>query len=248
MWRAAPADDDLRRDGIGLGFDDSGWEPIEVPGHWRSTPAFAESDGSLIYRTSFDLAPPSDRQRTWVTIDGVFYQGDVWLDGAYLGDPEGYFFPHTYEMTSLARLGPEHVLAIEVTCGRPGDLRAKRNITGVFQHGNVVDPTWNPGGLWRSVRIETTGPVRIASVRVLPRDVSEARANVVLRANLDSDQARSVRIRTLVDGQVVSKAGIKRQSGFLYFIDKLGDLSSVKMSRKGRKKTAKKKKAAKKKK
>lgn len=203
-WRAAPADDDLRRDGIGLGFDDSGWEPIEVPGHWRSTPAFAESNGSLIYRTSFDLVPPADRQRTWVTLDGVFYQGDVWLDGAYLGDPEGYFFPHTYEMTSLARLGPEHVLAIEVTCGRPGDLRAKRNITGVFQHGNVVDPTWNPGGLWRPVRIETTGPVRIASLRVLPRDVSEARANVILRANLDSDQARSVRIRTLVDGHIVS--------------------------------------------
>ncbi len=203
-WRAAPADDDLRRDAIGLGYDDAGWEPVPVPGHWRSTPAFVDSNGPLIYRTSFTMPAPTERERSWVTFDGVLYQGDVWLDGAYLGDPEGYFFPHTYEITSLARLADDHVLSVEVTCGNPGDLRAKRNITGVFQHGNVVDPMWNPGGLWRPVRVTRTGPVRIATLRVLPRDVSDARANVMLRANLDSDQARSVRIRTIVDGQVLS--------------------------------------------
>ena len=52
-WRAAPADDDLRRVAFGLGFDDASWEPVEVPGHWRSTPAFAELDGPLIYRNRF---------------------------------------------------------------------------------------------------------------------------------------------------------------------------------------------------
>jgi hypothetical protein len=40
------------------------------------------------------------------------------------------------------------------------------------------------------------------------------------------------------------KAGIKRMSGYLYFIDKQGDVACVKMSRGGRKKS--KKKAAKK--
>ena len=32
-WRAAIADDDLRRSAFALDFDDDGWEPIEVPGH-----------------------------------------------------------------------------------------------------------------------------------------------------------------------------------------------------------------------
>ena len=98
-----------------------------------------------------------------MVFDGVFYQADVWLDGAYLGDPEGYFFPHTFEITDLARLGAEHVLAVEVTCSPPADRRAKRNITGIFQHWDCMDPTWNPGGLWRPVRIERTGPVRITA-------------------------------------------------------------------------------------
>lgn len=202
-WRAAIADDDLRRDGVGMTFDDRSWEPIAVPGHWSSVPAFADADGPLIYRTHFHLDPEPGARR-WVTFEGIFYQADVWMDGAYLGDPEGYFFPHSYDITSLAALGREHVLAVEVSCAPQRDKRAKRNLTGIFQHWDCIDPDWNPGGLWRPVRIETTGAVRIASLRVLPRDVSEARANVVLRATLDSDAARTVRMHTLVDGQVAA--------------------------------------------
>lgn len=51
--------------------------------------------------------------------------------------------------------------------------------------------------------------------------------------------------------QKVAKVGIKKESGYLYFIDKKGDVSRAKMSRGGKKKKAKKapaKKAGKKKK
>ena len=165
-------------------------------------PAFAESDGPLLYRTRFELDAGPGGARHWVVLDGVFYQADVFLDGAYLGDPEGYFFPHSYEITDLARLAPEHVLAVEVACAQPQDRRAKRNLTGVFQHWDCMDPAWNPGGLWRGVRIERTGPVRINRMRVLCRDAEPERANVMVRAELDSDEARTVRIRTTVDSAV----------------------------------------------
>jgi hypothetical protein len=35
-------------------------------------------------------------------------------------------------------------------------------------------------------------------------------------------------------GQVVLKCGIKREAGYLYYVDKNGDLCKAKMSRKGR--------------
>ena len=35
--------------------------------------------------------------------------------------------------------------------------------------------------------------------------------------------------------ELVAKAGVKRQDGYLYFIDKQGDVSRVKMARGGRK-------------
>lgn len=202
-WRAALATDDLRRDGMGLEFDDARWAPVTVPGHWQSNPEFASSGGPLIYRHRFTLPRPAHGQRTFVVLDGVFYQADVWLDGAYLGDPEGYFFPHALEFTDLARLSDEHVLAIEVACPTPGDLTAKRNLTGVFQHNEFGRPGWNPGGFWRPVRVITTGSVRIDRLRVLCRDVGDERAHMKLHARLDSDIARRVRVRTFVDGVAI---------------------------------------------
>ncbi|HET9608052.1 MAG TPA: hypothetical protein VFP06_00505, partial [Acidimicrobiales bacterium] len=204
-WRAAAADDRLRRSYTERDFDDAAWHAVAVPGHWRSTPAFAESDGPLLYRRRFAAAAPAAGRRAWLTFDGLFYQGDVWLDGGYLGDTEGYFFPHTFEVTESLRAGAEHALAVEVTCTPQHGSPAKRNITGVFQHWDCLDPQWNPGGIWRPVRLTETGPVRIAALRVICAEASATRAVLALRAVLASDGARRVRLRTEV-GEVDHEA------------------------------------------
>ena len=201
-WRAALADDDLRRAAFGLDFDDGSWEAIDVPGHWRANAAFADADGPFIYRTRFDLDPGPPGARQWIVLDGVFYQADVWLDGAYLGDQEGYFAPHAYDITELARLGREHVLSVEVANPAQRDRRAKRTITGVFGHWDCLDPDDNVGGIWRPVRVERTGPVRLDTVRVVCREVTGDRATVDVHARLDAAEARTVLVRTIADGRV----------------------------------------------
>ena len=143
-WRATAADDELRRSGIGLDVDDDEWCDVTVPGHWRSYgPDFA-GDGPILYRKRFELPAPAAGARRWITFDGIFYQADVWLDGAYLGDPEGYFFPHSFDISALSRLGEDHVLAVEVTCNPERGTAGRRNITGLFQHSEAVDRDWNP--------------------------------------------------------------------------------------------------------
>ena len=213
VWRLTPADDDLRRDGIGLDVDDRHWLESIVPGHWRRHPALADSDGPILYRRRYTMGEPDAATRRWITLEGVFYQGDVWLDGAYLGDPEGYFFPHTYDITALSRIGIEHVVAIEVTCSPQRSHRGRRNITGVFQYWDGIDREWNPGGLWRPVHVFDTGPVRIDRYRLLCRDADISRAHVLLSARLDSDESRPVVLRTLVDGIVVNEAERRIASG-----------------------------------
>ncbi len=205
VWRVAPADDDLRRDAIGLDVDDADWAELTVPGHWRNHPEFADHDGPLLHRRRYRLPEPAEGRRRWITLDGVFYQADVWLDGAYLGDPEGYFFPHTFDITALSRIGDEHVVAIEVACPPVRSHRGRRTITGVFQHWDGMDRTWNPGGLWRPVHVFDTGPVRIDRYRVLCRDADDARAHVLLAARLDSDGPRHVTVRTTVDGEIADE-------------------------------------------
>jgi beta-mannosidase len=200
-WRAVEADDDLRRTYYNEQFDDRDWEPVVVPGHWRSSPAFAHSDGPLLHRCSFAHPAPAPGRRAWLNFEGLFYQGDHWIDGTYLGDTEGYFMPHTFEVTEALRARAEHTLALEVTCAPQTDKTAKRNITGVFQHWDCLDPDWNPGGLWRPVRVTETGPVRIARLRVLCREATAERAVVSFHAVLDSDAARTVQVRSTIGNQ-----------------------------------------------
>ncbi len=214
VWRATPADDDLRRDAIGVDVDDSAWDEIVVPGHWRNHPSFADSDGPLLYRRAFTMPEPGTGRRRWITLDGIFYQADVWLDGAYLGDPEGYFVPHSFDVTALSGIGAEHVIAIEVACTARASPRGKRNITGIFQHWDGLDRNWNPGGIWRPVHVYDTGPVRIDRFRVLCRDADESRAHLLLNARLDSDRSQSVTIRTRVGGAVASES-VRRVAGGL---------------------------------
>jgi len=213
QWRVTKATDDALRTSVGLDTDDEEWPTISVPGHWQSHPQFATQNGPLLYRKDFELDVPHDGERRFIVVDGLFYQGDVWLDGAYLGDPEGYFVPHAYDITALSKLDTEHVLAIGATCSPQRDKKAKRNITGVFQHWDCIDPNFNPGGIWRGVRIERSGPVRIDALRVLCRDANEARANVRLSARLDSNGDLPVRIVTYVNNKVVDEIEKSLASG-----------------------------------
>ena len=136
------------------------------PGTGAHIPRFASTDGPLLHRRWFDSPDwASDGARSWLVFDGVFYLGDVWLDGTYLGDTEGYFFAHEFDVTAQVAEREEHLLAVETACARQSDRTAKRNITGVFQHWDCSDPDWNPGGIWRPVRLERTGPVRISRLR-----------------------------------------------------------------------------------
>ena len=199
-WRAIEATESLRRrfPNPDLDDDDDRWANVNVPHHWRSAPEFAESDGPLLYRRRFESDHPGAQRRGWLTLEGLFYQGDVWLDGIYLGNTEGYFFPPTFEITDQLRDRTEHVLAVEVTCARQNDRTAKRNLTGVFQHWDCIDPDWNPGGIWRPVGISETGPVRINRLRVLCAEATAERARLDITAELDAAVAGPVELRTTV--------------------------------------------------
>lgn len=198
MWPAAPSDDDLRRVMADPDLDDSSWERLEIPGHWRANPSFAESDGPVVYRRHFEGPAPEPGRRAFLTFDGVFYQSDVWLDGDYLGDTEGYFFPQTFEVTAPLGTRTEHLLAVEVACGRPDDRARKRNLTGVFQHWDCIDPDWNPGGIWARVRLHETGQVWIRSLKVLCRDANAESATLDFEAALDTPEARGVTVVTRI--------------------------------------------------
>lgn len=204
-WRAAPADDELRRLFATPDHPDRDWTAVTVPGHWRASPDLAHHDGPLLYRHRFDLDPAADDgsatrtdDRWWLEFDGIFSQGDVWLDGVYLGDTDGYFVPHRFEITEQARDRHDHLLAVEVGSPRPGDRDAKRTLTGCFDHGDLIARSWNAGGIWRPVSVRRTGPVAIRHFRTLCIGADERGGRLRLRAVIDATASQQLTFRTVV--------------------------------------------------
>ena len=202
-WRAAVADDDLRRTWL---------EPVlrrprlgadrRCPATGARPPRSPTRDGPLLYRTRFDAPTgrPTASARLARASTALFYQGDVWLDGAYLGDTEGYFFPHDVR-GHRARSPARH----EHTARRRGrrarrqtDRTAKRNITGVFQHWDCSTPTGTPAASGGRSAIERTGPVRIRRLRVCAARPTRPGAIVVVPSPTStSTRPATVTLRTI---------------------------------------------------
>ncbi len=212
-WKATEADGTTERTFADVGFDDSDWPTIQVPGHWRSSPEFATSDGPLLYRRTFPMEPPSSGRRRILLLHGLFYYGDIWLDGGYVGDTQGYFECHAFDVTERMGHGNDHTLAVELACPPQPDATAKRLVTGVFSHWDNLDPDWNPGGLWRPVRMIETGPVRLARARVVCTEATSEHGQLLVDLDLDADEEleveKSVSLHAHVRGEGVDVHAIR---------------------------------------
>ena len=201
-WRAVVADEDLRRSWLDDGGPvDDDWEPVEVPGHWRSHAAFADANGPLLYRTRFEQDRPAEGERRWLRFDGLFYQGDVWLDGAYVGDTEGYFFPHCFEVTEALADRTEHRLGVEVACSpqtdRDPQAQPHRGLPALGLPRPRLEPRRHlAAGLHR----DRPAPIRIQHLRVLCRRADATRADVAVRAVLDAAEGGGATITTTIGG------------------------------------------------
>lgn len=179
-WRAAPATEALRREYVQPDFDDVTWLELDVPGPWPT--GEIDPTHGVLHRAEFTIAESSihDDARTWLVFDGVRDQADVWLDGGYLGDTDGGFQPHEFEVSSNTAAQREHLLAIEVTADQIDDM-------------DSID-----GGVWAPVRIETSGPVRLRRHRIVCLDADNERATLRIVVDADSVDDRDITLRTRV--------------------------------------------------
>ncbi len=197
-WKIHPADETGRRTVGDRALDDMAWAEVSVPGNWQDVAGFEQAESAL-YRRWFTLpeSPTPTGRRRWLTIDGLCSQGDVWLDGAYLGDTEGYFVRHTFDITDRLGTDPDHLLAIEANCLQPDGP----SLTDVFTGGGE-----SPGGIWHDVRLEETGDVRLTNLTLLVLEADADRAIVRFRATLDSRGTHLATVTTSITraGKVTS--------------------------------------------
>ncbi|MFN7472280.1 MAG: glycosyl hydrolase 2 galactose-binding domain-containing protein, partial [Roseiflexaceae bacterium] len=163
--------------------DAPGWFATSIPSQWQSHPDLARYVGPMVYRTTFASAEQRTT-RSFLRLNGVFYTCRPWLNGTDLGLHEGYFTPHTIDVSRL--LAAQNELVLEVRCPDEHDKIGKRLITGVFSHWDSLDKTTNPGGVWLPVELIETGPVHLAQVLLATTRVGADHADVRYRIATDA--------------------------------------------------------------
>ena len=137
------------------GFDDSGWESLDLPHDWsiHLNPVATGSSGDGFYqgglgwyRKTFTLPSHMAGKRIWLEFDGVYSNPQVYLNGQFLGS-------HPYAYTGFG---------FDLTGNVSTDGRTP-NVVAVQAANQVPSSRWYSGsGIYRNVHLIVTGPVHIA--------------------------------------------------------------------------------------
>jgi hypothetical protein len=179
------------------------------------------------YRNDFDVPASFAGQRLTLVFDGVDHECDVWVNGKRIGRNAGMFRRFWFDVTQAIEPGRRNRLAVRIArmpeslaaAIAHADDQAGANVqkcTAAFlkELKELKSPTnsgWDWGvpmytlGIWKDVRLEPTGPVRIDWVRVeTPLSDNYQKAKVKVGLEVDSQiegPARAMfRVRRFVAG------------------------------------------------
>jgi beta-galactosidase len=179
----------MREDGVEAAqpvFDDQKWLPVTIPHNygWEQAESGGEDckdyyRGPAWYRLSFIAPAAVPGQRVFLSFDAVSLVADVYLNGKLVGQHRGGFSAFSFEVTGVIKAGEANVLAVRSDSGR---------IKDVSPHGGDFNIY---GGIYRTVRLMTTGPVCISpfdhgsdGVAVLQKNVSRESADLEARVQV----------------------------------------------------------------
>jgi len=126
------------------GFDDSQWQPIDVPHDWSISGPFLKENpsghsggfapgGIGWYRKTFKLARIGTSSQVAIEFGGVYMNSEVWINGNYLGKrPYGYISFH-YDLTPYLEFKGENVLAVRVDNSKQPSARWYTG-SGIYRH------------------------------------------------------------------------------------------------------------------
>jgi beta-mannosidase len=168
------------------------WQPIDKLAHLQlllaTQPYFGRSlryfnDSPWWYRLEFST-PEVAREAT-LRFEGVDYLAKVWLNGAALGEHEGYADPFEFEVGTVLRKDRPNVLIVKVWSPwdnqyadptRPSWSVIRNLIKGSYEHADTfVQRDVNPVGIWRPVRLVFHDELREATLPAVTSTLSSDR-------------------------------------------------------------------------
>ncbi len=188
-----------------VNFDASNWRQLDLPHDWSVEHNFdpdapAGAPGGYLpagigwYRKAFLVPEELEGRRFFIEFDGIYMNGEVWINGERLGKrPYGYIGVE-YELTPHLKFGERNVIAVRVDDSRQPSAR------------------WYGGtGIYRHVWLTHTDPIYVGhwGTYVRTPEVTEDAATVDIDTEIVNSLDRNQRITILqeilsADGEVVA--------------------------------------------
>jgi beta-galactosidase len=181
------------------GFDDSGWQQLDVPHDWSIELAPVDNastssatgflpGGLAWYRKHFTLPRSLAGQQISIEFDGVYRNSNVYLNGKLLGNHPYAYTGFSYDLTGLVHtdgVTPD-VIAVSAADQQPSSR-------------------WYSGdGIFRNVYLVTTGPVHVArhgtfvTTPGLPAALSSGYASVQVDTDVTNEGSATASVQVAV--------------------------------------------------
>jgi exo-1,4-beta-D-glucosaminidase len=135
------------------------------------------------YRRVFPAA--SNSKRHWLRFDGINFRANLWINGRKVADAHdlaGMWRIFDFDVTDFLSKSEENAIAVEVFPPTPHDL------ANTFADWNPMPPDKNMG-IWRSVYLTDSGPVRIQFPQVLSKVSPELEhARLTVTADIENSE------------------------------------------------------------
>src|SRR5713226_3784409 len=129
-----------------------------------------------IYKRTFTVAADlkDNGQCVRLCFEGVDYDAEFFLNGESLGNHRGMYTPAIFEVGERLKYGEENLLAVVIEAApyeqpQIGRTSRVRTTKGRMTYWWDFCPRMVHIGIWDSVSLEVTGPVRIDDVFVRPQ-------------------------------------------------------------------------------
>jgi len=194
------------------GFDDTALAPVTLP-HTVASLSWQNWEPSAwervwVYRKHFVAPPGTDGMRVFLDFAAAMTRATVTLNGVEVADHLGGYLPFSAEITGQLR--PDaNVLAVRLDSTFNLNVPPNRP----KRHASTSVDFWQPGGIYRDVRLRVVPQVFLADVFAKPVNVLDAAARqVVVEVTVDAavvpEGPAQVAVELLDDARVIALARV----------------------------------------
>ncbi len=163
-------------------LDDERWRTLNVPHDWSIEGEFspdhpATTGGGALpggvgwYRKTFYVSHEDSSKMHFIDFDGVYMNGEVWVNGNYLGKRPNGYISYGYELSPYLNYESENIIAVKVSNDPQPNSR------------------WYSGsGIYRNVWMTSLHPIHIMRNRtfITTPEISDKKATVVISTVLEN--------------------------------------------------------------